>query len=111
MAFLAACDGDSTLTDAEDLWCFDNQHYVHASQERLGLKSDTRVWLESRGVTYDAEGNPLPSEELDEANELGDYYAFNADPDVFWEWADTMFTEWLEHPDGMTACKTAYENQ
>lgn len=110
-ACLAACSGGPTLSDTEELWCLDNQHYVHAAQEQLDLKSDTRIWLESRGVTYDAKGNALPSEQLDKADEEAEHYAFNADPDIFWEWADTMFSDWLDHPDGIRSCKAAYESR
>lgn len=108
---LTACGSGPTLTDGEALWCNENQHFVHAAQQKLGLKSDTRIWLEDRGVTFDAEENALPSEALDAADEEAEYYVFNTDLDIFWEWSDTLFSEWLEHPDGIQACKTAYENR
>ncbi len=89
---LVSCGSGPTLTDAQLLWCMDDQDPVVNAQEQLELKSYVEVWRDRE------DGIERATAISDEA---GNIFA----------WLDVAYAEWLEHPDGIRSCIAAYDSR
>ena len=107
VVLIAACSSNPSLSQAQVGWCLENHDAVTEAQERLELKDYYRVWGEQRGVEYDEDGSELPMSAAVNEVVLAEITELGVSGDV----VDSLYAEWMEHPDGIQSCEAAYDSQ